>query len=165
MEDFKTCTRCGEKKNILLFAKKRNHCKKCRSEIQREWSRANPISDEKRKARYEQQKIWKKKNKILPVHTCKKPKKTHIEKTYGLSENGYIELLNKQNKKCGICGITEEKFLLTTGIKRKITKFFVDHDHNTNKIRGLLCDKCNRGIGLLNDDIETLKKAVTYLEK
>ena len=61
MEDFKTCTRCGEKKNILLFAKKRNHCKECRSEIQREWSRANPISDEKRKAKYEQQKIWKKK--------------------------------------------------------------------------------------------------------
>ena len=165
MEDLKTCTRCGYRKNIFLFAKNRNHCKACRNEIQKEWSKSNPLSEERKKINQKQQKIWKQKNKRLPVHTCKKPPKTHIERRYGLDECGYFELLNKQNNKCGICGITEEDFLLTTGIKRKITKFFVDHDHNTNEIRGLLCDKCNRGIGLLNDNIDTLRNAVAYLEK
>lgn len=166
MENLKTCTRCGKEKEVLLFAKKRNHCKECRNEIQREWSRANPLSEEKRKIKNNQKRIWYKKNKTLSSNsTYKKIKKSHIEKTYGLSEDGYIELLNKQSNKCGICGITEKNFLLTTGIKRKISKFFVDHDHNTNKIRGLLCDKCNRGIGLLNDNLETLLNAVRYLQK
>ena len=40
----------------------------------------------------------------------------------------------------------------------------IDHNHETGEIRGILCHKCNTGIGLLNDDQELLKKAITYLE-
>lgn len=41
----------------------------------------------------------------------------------------------------------------------------VDHDHNTNKIRGLLCSRCNMGLGFFDDSIEGLTKAINYLKK
>lgn len=41
----------------------------------------------------------------------------------------------------------------------------VDHDHKTDKVRGLLCDACNRGIGFLREDLKTFKKAIKYLEE
>lgn len=44
-------------------------------------------------------------------------------------------------------------------------KWCLDHDHNTGEIRGWICTKCNLGIGQLGDDIESLKKAIVYLQK
>ena len=43
--------------------------------------------------------------------------------------------------------------------------FCVDHDHKTNKIRGLLCNSCNRGLGYFRDDIRMVRKAAKYLER
>lgn len=51
---------------------------------------------------------------------------------------------------CAICGI----------VKRKLD---YDHDHKTNQFRGLLCQKCNHGIGMFNDDPILLQKAIDYL--
>jgi hypothetical protein len=66
----------------------------------------------------------------------------------------YNYLLSTQNGKCAICNIDH------TQLKRRIA---VDHDHVTGKIRGLLCDKCNRGLGLFCDNKDFLKKAANYL--
>ena len=93
------------------------------------------------------------------------PKRTHIQNTYGLTEDMYYELLEQQNNSCGICGISEKEFIETYTGKRTLTKLFVDHDHTTNKVRGLLCDKCNRGIGLLGDTLKDVQNAVNYLTK
>jgi len=64
-------------------------------------------------------------------------------------------ILVKQNKKCGICEIEIELG----------PKTHLDHDHETGKVRGFLCQKCNHGLGLFDDSVKNLKSAQKYLEK
>jgi hypothetical protein len=73
---------------------------------------------------------------------------------YGLTEEEYKGLFNKQENKCAICGCEFNKN----------NKGFVDHSHVTNKVRGLLCTKCNTLLGMANDNIEILEKAIKYLK-
>lgn len=75
---------------------------------------------------------------------------------HSMSVADYESLLAAQGGVCGICKSTSPG-------KRK--RFSVDHDHATNAIRGLLCDTCNRGIGMLKESKEVLLSAVAYLEK
>jgi hypothetical protein len=75
-----------------------------------------------------------------------------VRKRYGLSEAGYEEMMNRQNGLCAICGERPQK-----------TRLAVDHDHISGKIRGLVHRKCNVGLGMFDDDIEKLKRAVAYL--
>ena len=74
---------------------------------------------------------------------------------YNLYESEYYALFEKQENKCAICGC---EFTETSS-------GFVDHNHITKRVRGLLCAKCNSMIGFANDNIEILKKAISYLEK
>lgn len=75
-------------------------------------------------------------------------------KKYGINESEYNNLLKKQNSVCAIC--LKEEF-------GKITKLSIDHDHETGKVRGLLCRRCNTGIGMFMDNPYLLEKAVKYL--
>lgn len=68
---------------------------------------------------------------------------------YGLSTLDYNKMFDEQGGKCKICN--------------KELKLVVDHCHNTGKIRGLLCNGCNVGLGCFKDDKELLSLAVTYL--
>jgi hypothetical protein len=79
-------------------------------------------------------------------------------KKYGLDFAEYTEMFNKQKGCCKICN--KHLSEVDKGNKKALC---VDHCHDTNIVRGLLCDKCNRGIGLLNDNIEILQKAIDYL--
>jgi len=81
-----------------------------------------------------------------------------LKRPYGISLEEYEEMLKVQDSKCAICGT------FNTG-KKGTWNLCVDHDHKTGKIRALLCNKCNRGIGLLQDSIPLLKKAIKYLKK
>jgi hypothetical protein len=71
---------------------------------------------------------------------------------YGLSEERHLELLTKQENKCAICMLQPKKNLC------------VDHCHNTGKVRGLLCNACNRGIGYLGDNPDRIRRAIDYLK-
>lgn len=174
----------NKEKNIYKY-----ECKNCVSEIDKK--RRN--TEEYREKRRLINKEYKEKNKPLTrkynkINDKDKDKKTtkskqkrrpaftngiknenlqipHITRVYGLTEKDYELLLEKQDGKCGICGIKEIDFITNNKIKRKITRFFIDHDHETKIIRGLLCDKCNRGIGLLGDSYESVIKATFYLKK
>ena len=82
-------------------------------------------------------------------------RKKHLAK-YGLTPDQYDDRLKSQNGCCAICKSNSPK---TSRIKH----FCVDHCHKTGKIRGLLCSKCNRAIGLLEDSVEFLQTAIGYL--
>lgn len=91
-----------------------------------------------------------------------------VKFTYGLSKSDYLGLILSHNNMCAICGITPEeqteKIRKDSRLKKK-KNLCIDHDHKTNKVRGLLCASCNLGLGYLEDDINLLKKAIQYLEK
>lgn len=72
---------------------------------------------------------------------------------YNITQETFDNMLLTQEGKCAICADT-----LTE-------KFTVDHNHDTGKVRGLLCYKCNSGIGLLKDSVELLSLAIKYLNE
>lgn len=80
----------------------------------------------------------------------------NIKRKYGISISEYEELLVKQNGVCAICKGTKTS-------SNKNGRFCVDHDHETGKIRGLLCSNCNTALGLMKDDITRLARAIEYL--
>lgn len=67
----------------------------------------------------------------------------------------FNKLINIQNSSCAICSKPIE------ALRRRMN---IDHCHETNKVRGILCTGCNTGLGHLGDNIDGLKKAIAYLE-
>lgn len=74
-----------------------------------------------------------------------------LKSRYSLSKEEVNIILTNQKNCCAICGNILEKY-------------HIDHDHNTGKIRGILCPLCNKGLGLFKDNIDSLKNAAKYLE-
>ncbi len=83
---------------------------------------------------------------------CKR--ESQLQRLFGITSKDYSKLLEKQNGKCKIC---------RTKTPKGRGRFHVDHCHVTDKIRGLLCSKCNHGLGQFNDNIKTLASAIQYL--
>ena len=84
-----------------------------------------------------------------------------LRKTYGITEEDYNILALKQDNKCAICSEME------TGTRRGIAikRLSVDHDHISGKVRGLLCNRCNKALGGFNDSAILLSNAINYLNK
>lgn len=70
--------------------------------------------------------------------------------SYGLSPELYAAILRHQDGRCANCGERSE--------------LHIDHAHDTGEVRGLLCRECNTGFGKLGDTLESLRRAVIYLE-
>ena len=84
-----------------------------------------------------------------------------IKSLFGIDKEIYEQMLLKQNNVCAICN-QPERLKSKTG---RINDFLgVDHCHQTGKIRGLLCRKCNGALGGFNDAIEMLEAAIAYLK-
>ena len=81
--------------------------------------------------------------------------------TFGIREVDYERMNAEQNGKCKICGAKGESERNTSRYKR----LAVDHCHDTGDIRGLLCMKCNLGIGNFQDNIIYLENAINYLKE
>ena len=79
-----------------------------------------------------------------------------IRRVYGITQAQYDEMLKKQNGVCGICENSDEV---------EGRKLAIDHCHTTSRVRGLLCGKCNRGLGLFYDNPDLLLKAISYLAR
>lgn len=73
-----------------------------------------------------------------------------LKRKFGLSPQAYFDMLTRQDGRCAIC-------------KDLMDDVCVDHCHKTSAVRGLLCRKCNVGIGMLGDDADRLMAAIRYL--
>jgi hypothetical protein len=121
--------------------------KKKRNEQSREWSNSNKEKCKKYVYR------WRKNNRI---RTHKIDKRAHLKNRHGITSEYYDKMLSNQNGCCEICGKPH------TDYKRS---FHVDHNHLTGNVRGLLCVRCNAGIGLFQDNTDSLERAKLYLIK
>lgn len=139
----KVCNKCQIEKDPSAFTMQKGRlrtiCKECRRIESREWYENN------------------KEKKRQLSHAYRHIKKDQdLRKGYGISLEEFNAKLAEQNHSCKICGAHQQT------LKRSLC---VDHCHKTGTIRGLLCDLCNRSLGLLKDNKEILKKAVAYLEQ
>ena len=86
-----------------------------------------------------------------------------LKRLYGITVDDYNAMLSRQGGGCALCG---SKSPLPGNRKYKTnsrTVFDVDHCHKTGKVRGLLCTRCNRLVGLANDDAQTARRLADYL--
>lgn len=151
---------CKKEKKISEFVKdKRNkdgltsRCKDCRNEHYNNYYKQNP---EKQKEKNDSQK----ENRQLYYNSedgIISSRKTHLKRMYNISLEDYNEISIKQDHKCAICGGYE------TYYRNKV--LCVDHSHDTGEIRGLLCNTCNRALGLFKENFEILQNAINYLIK
>lgn len=93
--------------------------------------------------------------------TPRKQSSYKLKVNYGLTLDEYNSMLEDQDGVCAICN-TVETAKSNAGYIKNLA---VDHCHKTGKVRGLLCQDCNIGIGKLKDDINLLKKAEEYLRR
>jgi hypothetical protein len=86
----------------------------------------------------------------------------HLKHKYGISINDYNNMVEEQGSSCAICS---QKFDLSDQHVERKHSLVVDHCHKTGVVRGLLCDKCNRGLGYFKDSPSFLKEAIRYLNE
>ena len=89
----------------------------------------------------------------------KEKKDNNLRVNYGITLEDYFIMYDEQKGKCLICGEYKEK------IGKRVETLHVDHDHETGKVRGLLCLNCNHLLGKAKDNIEILLYAIKYLQK
>ena len=185
----KICTRCKEFKQLVSFSpqsngylKRKAECKSCM--VIRDQERRAKFPDLYKtasKARYQKHrdkilsrrkryywenrvqerrkyKVYYEKNKVAIMNRRRSP---HFKRllmvrslkwTYGLTLEQYMEMKGKYGGVCPICGMAPKRGLM------------IDHNHKTDKVRGLLCDHCNRGLGYFRDNIAAMEKAIMYLK-
>ena len=141
----KTCAKCKNSKAYTEFYKRTastdgyaSYCKECDNIRRMKHKKDNPMS------------------------THEANRNRQLLKRYGITLAEYEEMFKQQGCKCGICGVTEN-YSGHIG-HRKEWSFSVDHCHTTGRIRGLLCNDCNRALGLFKDNTKTIQAALLWLD-
>jgi hypothetical protein len=136
------CRKCDQDLSIEDFGKcarakdkKKTVCKTCYNSYQSQWGQTHQTS-----------------------------KRKHLVKSkYGLSWEEYEQKFLEQDGTCAICKCSLQLF--TFEARTKLETAHVDHSHSSGKVRGLLCARCNSGLGLFRDNEVILKNATEYLKK
>ncbi len=102
---------------------------------------------------------WRSKNRDK-VLTNKR--RAYLKKQYKVTPDEYEQMRKSQNYCCYICKRHENELQKTINSK---TLLNIDHDHNSGKIRKLLCMPCNIALGKVRDDIEILNNMINYLKE
>lgn len=95
------------------------------------------------------------------VTTGKAARDTMLRQNRGMTLRQYQEMWERQGGKCAIC---RDEIVHKAAFEKGRGIACVDHDHETGKVRGLLCHHCNRALGTFGDNVEGLKRALAYLE-
>lgn len=133
-----TCKRCGITKELTEYYKTTD--RKCKHKtICKDCIKADPLTEDRKEKMREYGKDY------------------HIKKQYNMTREEHNSLLVSQNHKCAICGVDEKE-----AAKQKL---YVDHCHVSGQVRELLCHGCNASLGLMKESIQTLTKAIAYLDK
>lgn len=143
MSDTATCNKCHVNKPLTEFhlskqagvTYRRKSCKSCRRASFSAWSKTESGKATKRRG-------------VIMRH-------------YGLTEHEYVAMHEGQGGVCAICSRPETKKHRDGSTLR----LSIDHDHVTGEVRGLLCQKCNVGLGSFEDNQASLLLAVEYLRK
>jgi Recombination endonuclease VII len=85
-------------------------------------------------------------------HNPESAQKRWLFYRYGLTPQTWAEMFERQGKRCGIC-------------RKESARWVVDHNHTTGKIREILCHGCNVGLGFLEDNPDTVRRAAEYLDR
>lgn len=139
------CIPCHKKRGDRWRKKNAQKVREYRRWYQRRWRTEN----KKKYSAYVHEYYKKNKSKI-----SRQQRASRLSRTFGLSSADYRKLHKKQKGRCAICGKRGS---------RKRSRLFVDHNHKTGEVRGLLCNMHNRGLGHFNDDPLLLLKAARYL--
>ncbi len=92
------------------------------------------------------------------IRIRKSTKKFNLRHVYNISLEEYNAMVEKQQGLCAICGKPEKVFN-----QYGLRNLCVDHNHETGKVRALLCSHCNHMIGNAKENIETLANAIKYI--
>jgi hypothetical protein len=157
----KVCKRCGEVKSIRddFHLRRRDGearvtvCKDCHREQMRQHYETNP---ERRVDRCARAKEWARENRgrIRAKNLAR----------YDITPDEYDRMYDAQVGKCAICSADGYRFG-SGGEATRYNVLCVDHNHDTGAVRGLLCMRCNRAIGMLGDDRAVLAAAIEYLKR
>jgi hypothetical protein len=131
-----------------------------RRERRAAWQRANPEKTREYQRRY-RQKVGSRNAKAWRERNPEKVRDIYMRYHFGITQTAYDEMLAAQGGVCAICRRPETYRLPKT---QAISRLVVDHDHETDEVRGLLCRACNSAIGHFQDDEERLLSAVEYLK-
>lgn len=148
----KECNRIGVRKYTDAHRDRRNanHREYCKRHPDRVLAR-------KRKYREAHPEVFKRLQKAFYDRNPGKHRWYLVKSKYGITEQEWTTLFVSQGSCCAICGAT------CPGVNNAIWQ--TDHDHNTGKIRGILCHGCNLSIGQFSDSPNTICKAIAYLQK
>lgn len=154
LEGFRVCGECG-KKYYKKYGMSNARCSACISKTKYH-----------RNKEYYQEyhKVWAANERREHYERVRQREKSYssqrdlLKERYGITKENYKNLLDAQLGGCAICGGKNT-------FRNSSRDLFVDHDHETKKIRGLLCNHCNTGLGHFKDNRELLQKAIDYLKK
>lgn len=129
----KTCSECGAAKPTSEFGIARD--------------RRDGLNNRCKPCNREQARAWRLNNKWR--------ERLRALQRYGMTPEDYDRIFVEQGGRCAICGGVESG--------PRTVHLHVDHCHDTGHIRGLLCNNCNRGLGLLGDSMSSVLAALVYL--
>ena len=87
-------------------------------------------------------------------------RRSQLRAAYNISEEDYEAMASVQEGMCAICDGEDER-KRADGTPYPLS---VDHDHSDGRVRGLLCNRCNAGLGMFREDIDALQRAIEYLK-